>query len=161
MLVLLYITLKHLGVIGRQFADGTNTQVQFSVTNVGQVFEVPINRDRRGIYRYKARLVFGESDFAPSKAYQDASFSFEEKFCENGTAIGKSFLNIEVEPNIAKHSGMGRYGALIQTPLLQKERKVCLEVKIDELSTPVFDDLKLNVWVGNTRPCWGIECMLD
>ncbi len=161
MLVLLYIMLKWLGVIGRQFSDGRNTHSQYELTQAGQLFELPINKNMRGIYRYSGRLVFGEIDYAPKGVYQNAKFTFKEEFCENGRQLGISSLRIEAKPSVATHSGIGGYGALVKTPLSQKHKQVCLKIKVDELSRPVADDLRLVVWVSDTRPCWGLECMLD
>ena len=158
--IFLYITLKQLGFIGRQFSAGTNTRVQFTVSQLGQSFEVPINVNARGIYRYSAIMGL-EEDAISENEVQVIELNFTEELCETNEVFGTSSLKLELRHSSTKLSGHGRYGAIAKAPLLNRGRQVCLKVVVSNLSKPLKDGHNLTVWAGNTRPCWGIECMLD
>ena len=160
-LFLSWFVLKSAGLIGRQFSDGLNTSENFSINSGDENFKMTINPYKRGIYRYNAYLVFDGEAYTSDKFTQNIEVNFTEKLCETSREIGSAKLIIRSIPGRSTSQGLGRYGKITKTKLLERSNPICLHIKISSLSEPISPNLELSVYVVNTRPCWGIECMLD
>ena len=160
-LFLAWFALKSFGLTGRQFSDGLNISEKFSITSIGQNFKLKIQPYKRGIYRYNASLVFDGKDFLSDNLTQDIKVKFTETICGSPEVIGSSILSIKSTPGRSSMNGLGRYGKVTKTGFIERSKPVCLQVEIVDLSQPLSPNLELKVYALNTRPCWGIECMLD
>lgn len=156
-----YVLAKDYGLIGRMISDGVNTRERFELAKNGDIFTVKITPSRRGVYRYNARLTFGEANTTAEGYQQSGRFTLREIYCETAREIDITTINLNASARTFTYSALGRYGKEIRLPALKKRSDICLEVTTDALSSPVVDNAALSVLVTNMRPCWGIECLLD
>lgn len=172
LLIPLWVFLKYYGLVGRQFSDGQNSLQTFPLSGVGDSFELELTPNKLGLYRYNAGLKFDGKDFMSSLVFKDGKYEknierqdilvgFTEVYCETGKVIDTAELTILTQPNQSTPSGLGRSGKVIKPSPVKRSERVCLKVTVKSLSTPVHEALELSVVVMNTRPCWGLECLLD
>lgn len=157
----IWVGFKYFGIIGRQFHNGMNVSEKFAVTSVDDTFELQLQPSKRGIYRYNASLVFNGENSLPIGYNQNIEVAFTEIYCNSQKVLGTGKALIQSKPGSSFHQGLGRYGKLIKPAIFKRSEPICLIAKIENLSQPLYSNLELSIWVGNQRPCWGLECMLD
>ncbi|WP_427452450.1 hypothetical protein [Litorimonas sp. WD9-15] len=156
-----YVAAKNLGLIGRLFSDGLNASETFPLFQVGDAFQLKLEPNWRGTYRYNAILKFGDKSTPEGNKSQSASFKIKETLCDTGKLLGVEDIELEADSKKYTHFSLGRYGKEIRLPLGQKRLAVCLNVSVENLSEPVVQTAALNIYAVNTRPCWFVECLLD
>lgn len=152
-----YFGLKQWGFIGRQFGDGLNTQKTIGFMKLGDEAIIQVAPSRRGITRYSIRREDEGDKNRPNFAYVLVS---RESLCGQERTINKP-SHMRSQENIVFLDDPRASRKLIRPSLWQRRKPVCIYVKLDTYAGVQPLPLKFVIRVHNTRPCWGIECLLD
>lgn len=158
-LSVVYIGLKQWGVIGRQFSDGGNSSSTLKFEKTGQTIVHRIEPSRRGISKYRLGFVRDQERSGPDVKY---TLRVNERFCE-GEIFNRRIRSIRrfIDEDGRRTYSYDYAGRLVVPPLPNRLDSVCLEITLVDMSPASAPIVDLQVGVGNTRPCWGFECLLD
>lgn len=153
---LTYFWLKDWGFIGRQFSDGVNTQATVNLSAVGDEAIVEVEASRRGITRYSLRR--SDADM-PELSYTLLSY---ETLCGEKKPLGTVSIMSSLDKTVYFDDPRNfRGGKHIRPPIHKRQTPVCIHIKLKNYSQRQPPPPSFSLYVGNTRPCWGIECLLD